>query len=294
VRPTVVRAAAALSAAAALGFGYLLYEAQWLRRTAVELPVAGLPPALDGLVVVQLSDMHAGFRASLNMRATHKALALARTAGADLVVITGDLVSGPRGVPRVLAALTGVTAPLGVYAVLGNHDHGISKTPGVQSSDLTGLAGVGIQLLANECVTVEGAAAASAASSAAAAPPAAVQVCGLDEWKHGFADAAQVAAALDRRPGTLRLLLSHYAEGALEFAPGDFAVAFSGDTHGGQICLPWFGGRIMLSQPRARFKDGLYEIGGRRICVTRGIGTSFLPFRFLCRPEVVIVRLVSN
>ncbi len=46
----------------------------------------------------------------------------------------------------------------------------------------------------------------------------------------------------------------------------------------------------MLSQPRAHFKDGLYGIDGRRIYVTRGIGTSFLPFRFLCRPEIVIVR----
>ena len=134
------RAAAALSAAAALGFGYLLYESQWLRRVDVDMPVPDLPPALDGFTIVQLSDLHVGFRASLNMRATRKAVALARAAGADLIVITGDLVTGPSGVPLVLRrARRPARRRCGVFAVLGNHDHGISKTPGVQSSDLTGL-----------------------------------------------------------------------------------------------------------------------------------------------------------
>jgi predicted MPP superfamily phosphohydrolase len=303
----VVKAAAALAALAVLGTGYLLYEAQWLRRVEVELALDGLPAALDGLVVAHLSDMHVGFRRSFNLRATRKAFALARAAHPDLIVLTGDFVSGPAGVSSIMTELAGLTAPLGVYAVLGNHDRGQTKTPGVAAADLSHLAEVGVHLLTNECVTVKPADAAGAhvSSAPAAATPltasrvdvpgeAALQVCGVDEWRHGFADVAAVAAQLDRRPGTVRLLLSHYAQAALEFAPGDVALTFSGDTHGGQICLPWFGGRIMLSQPHARFRDGLYEIDGRRIYVTRGIGTSFLPFRFLCRPEVVIVRLVAG
>jgi len=319
-----VRAVVALGAAAALGFAYLLYEAQWLRRVDVELKLDGLPAALDGLVVAQLSDMHAGFRASLNMRATRKAFALARAAQPDVILITGDLVSGPAGVQPIMKELATLSAPLGVYAVLGNHERGQTRTPGVAAADLSNLADVGVHLLNNECVTVEPAQAAWATAQAAARagsatdlpagpppgppaadlpagppvadlpagpPAAALQLCGVDDWDHGFADVAAVAAALDRRPHTLRLLLSHYAHAALELEPDDVALTLSGDTHGGQICLPWFGRRIMLSQPRARFKDGLYEIDGRRIYVTRGIGTSFLPFRFLCRPEIVIVRL---
>ena len=316
-----VRAAVALAAAAALGIAYLLYEAQWLRRTDVELKLDGLPAALDGLVVAQLSDMHAGFRASLNMRATRKAFALARAAQPDVILITGDLVSGPAGVQPIMKELATLSAPLGVYAVLGNHERGQTRTPGVAAADLSSLADVGVHLLNNECVTVEPAQAAAWAAAQAVVqaatqaenaadlpantpdlpagtphlpantPAAALQLCGVDDWDHGFADVAAVAAALDRRPNTLRLLLSHYAQAALELEPDDFALTLSGDTHGGQICLPWFGRRIMLSQPRARFKDGLYEIDGCRIYVTRGIGTSFLPFRFLCRPEGVIVRL---
>ena len=278
----------------------------------------GLPAALEGLVVVQVSDTHLGFRASLNRRATRKAFAIARAARPDLIVFTGDLVSGPGGVTAIEAELAGLWAPLGIFAVLGNHDRGFSKAPGVPAADLSGLERVGVRLLTNECVTIPHAAAGAAAGADAGATASAdagaaasadagavrgaagqigdatLQICGVDEWEHGYADVAAVSAALDRRPGTLRLLLSHYAQAALELEPGDVSVSFSGDTHGGQICLPWFDGRIMLSQPRARFKDGLYEIGGRRMYVTRGIGTSFLPFRFLCRPEVVVFHFTAS
>jgi len=162
--------------------------------------------------------------------------------------------------------------------VLGNHDHGESKVPFVRDTDLSDIAAVGVSLLSNETMTV-------------ARGAARVQVCGIDEWKHGYADLPAVLAALDRRPDTLRLLLSHYAAAALETPAEDFALTLGGDTHGGQLCVPWFGGPVMCSQPRAEFKDGLYERGARLIHVTRGVGTSLLPFRFLCRPEVVILRL---
>ena len=69
---------------------------------------------------------------------------------------------------------------------------------------------------------------------------------------------------------------------------GDFAMAFAGDTHGGQICLPLPGRRIMLSDLHARFAEGEYDADGRRLYVTRGVGTSLLPFRAFCRPEVVV------
>ena len=225
--------------------------------------------------------MHVGFQPSLNLRATRKAFAMAREAAPDLIVITGDLVCGAGRLDELKAELATLSAPLGVYAVLGNHDHGETKSPGVPPVDFGDLSRVGVRLLANEAVTVEH-------------RGAAVQICGIDDWQHGYADLPAVLAQLDRRPGTLRLLLSHYAEAALAASPGDFALTLSGDTHGGQICLPWFGGRLMLSQPLAPFREGLYEIDGRRLYVTRGIGTSFLPLRFLCRPEVVVFHLTRG
>jgi hypothetical protein len=275
------RARSVLSAAAALAFPYLLFEAQWLRRVDCKVVLPDLAEQLEGLVIVQLSDMHVGFQPSLNLRALRKAFAIARAAAPDLIVITGDLACGAGRLDELKAELATLAAPLGVFAVYGNHDHGETKTPGVPPVDFGDLGQVGVRMLVNEAITVEH-------------QGAAVQLCGIDDWEHGYADLPAVLAQLDRRPTTLRLLLSHYAEAALAASPGDFALTLSGDTHGGQICLPWFGGRIMLSEPLAQFRDGLYQIDGRRLYVTRGIGTSFLPLRFLCRPEVVVFHLTRG
>jgi predicted MPP superfamily phosphohydrolase len=273
------RAAAALGTAAALGLLYLLFEAQWVRRVERTIVVSDLPADLDGLTIAHLADFHAGFGFSLNMRATRRAVALTVAARPDLIAVTGDLAGGRANGPALRAALAVLHAPLGVYAVPGNHDHGESKVPFVCATDLSDIDAAGVRLLSNETVIV-------------GRGSARLQVCGIDDWKHGYADLPAVLAALDRRPDTLRLLLSHYAAAALETPAGDFALTLSGDTHGGQLCVPWFGGPVMCSQPRAEFKDGLYERGGRLIHVTRGVGTSLLPFRFLCRPEVVVLRLV--
>ncbi len=100
-----------------------------------------------------------------------------------------------------------------------------------------------------------------------------------------------VLAGLDRGPGVLRLLLTHHAKVVLQASPGDFAMTFAGDTHGGQICFPLPGRRIMFSDPHARFAEGPYDVDGRPLYVTRGVGTSLLPFRAFCRPEVVVFRV---
>jgi predicted MPP superfamily phosphohydrolase len=274
------RAAAALGAAA-LSLCYLLYESQWLRVVEHVLELPGLPPDLDGFTVVQLSDLHAGSRPSFNMRAVRKAVDETRRIAPDLIVITGDLVTGASHLDGLYGELRRLPEARGVFAVLGNHDHGVMKLVKAPPADLSGLAGAGVRLLLDECVSVTVGAAT-------------VQICGVDDVVNGYGHIESVLAALDRRQGTLRLLLSHYGEVAADLAPDDFALTLSGDTHGGQICLPVpkaYGGRIMLSQPRARFREGFYDEDGARVFVSRGIGTSFLPFRLLCRPEIVCFRL---
>jgi predicted MPP superfamily phosphohydrolase len=213
------------------------------------------------------------------MRAARIAFALAMAAQPDIIAVTGDLAGGEANLERIKAVLATLHAPLGVYAVLGNHDHGRSKAPFTRAVDFGDLGDYGVRLLSNETVTAQ-------------RGSARVQVCGVDDVKHGFGDLRPVLEQLDHDPGTLRLLLSHYAEGALKAPAAAFHLTLSGDTHGGQICVPWFGGPMMFSQPHAQFKDGLYDMDGRMIHVTRGIGTSLLPFRLLCRPEAAIVRLV--
>jgi predicted MPP superfamily phosphohydrolase len=275
------RAAAASVATAALAVSYMLIEAQAVRRVDLRLPAPGAHPDLDGLTIVQLSDFHAAFRPSLNLRATRKAIALALSAEPDLVVITGDFAGGVGGLDELSRQLHRLRPPLGIFGVLGNHDHGESKAPFVRAVDPSLIEGLGVRLLRNDCANVV-----RGAGS--------VQVCGVDDSDGGHDDLAAVAARLDRRPGVLRLLLSHHADMVLWTRPGDFDLVVGGDTHGGQICLPLPGRRIMLSDPSARFAEGAYDVAGRRLYVTRGIGTSLLPFRAFCRPEIVVYHVACG
>jgi uncharacterized protein len=272
---------AAASGAAALGLAYLLHEAQWVRRVDRRLPAPDAAAALDGLTIVQLSDFHAGFSPSLNLRATRKAVDLALAVEPDLVVVTGDFSGGRRGGDELRRQLLRLAPPLGVFGVLGNHDHGDSKAPFVQPITPGLVESCGVRLLTNEMVTVE-------------RDGGVVQVGGVDDTDGGHDDLPAVLAALDRRPGALRLLLTHHAVVILQTVPGDFHMTFAGDTHGGQICLPLPGRRILLSDLGAEFAEGAYDVGGRPLYVTRGVGTSMLPFRAFCRPEIVVFHVEAG
>jgi len=246
------------------------------------LPAPDADAALDGLVVVQLSDFHAGFRPSLNLRAARKAVDLAVAARPDLVVVTGDFGGGgATGLGELRRQLLRLRPRLGMYGVLGNHDHGDSKAPFVRPTDVALLAGCGLRLLTNEVLSVE-------------AGGATVQVAGVDDSDGHHDDLPAVLEHLDHRPGGLRLLLSHHADVVEQAAPGDFHITFAGDTHGGQICLPLPGRRILLSDLGAEFAEGAYDVGGRSLYVTRGVGTSMLPFRAFCRPEVVVFHVEAG
>jgi predicted MPP superfamily phosphohydrolase len=252
-----------------------------VRRVDVALPAPDVDAALDGLTVVQLSDFHAGFAPSLNPRATRKAVDLALAAEPDLVLVTGDFAGGPHGLEELRRQLRRLHPPLGMFGVFGNHDHGESKAPFVQPTDPRFVESCGVRLLTNQVATVEHAGAV-------------IEIGGVDDTAGGYDDLPAVLAALGRRPGSLRVLLTHHADVVMRTAPGDFHLTLAGDTHGGQICLPLPGRRVMLSDLHAEFAEGAYEVGGRSLYVTRGVGTSMLPFRAFCRPEVVVFRVEAG
>ncbi len=267
-----------MGAAAALAVAGMLAEAQCVRRVERSLWAPGVAAELDGLVVAQLSDFHAGFRPSFNLRAMRKAVDMALAAGPDLIVITGDFSCWGHGMAEFQHQLRRLRAPLGVFGVLGNHDHGDSKAPFVRPTDPADIEACGVRVLVNEVADV-------------AHGPALLQVAGVDDTAGDRDDLPAVLERLDHRPSVLRLLLTHHADVVLGARPGDFHLTLAGDTHGGQICLPLPGRRIMLSDLKARFAEGWYDAGGRPLYVTRGVGTSLLPFRAFCRPEVVVFRV---
>jgi predicted MPP superfamily phosphohydrolase len=237
--------------------------------------VPGLPPALDGLRILHLSDLHLG-SVSLAGRALEAALDWAEGEHPDLVAVTGDLVTRDRGRAGLEAALGRLSPRFGTFAVLGNHDVDRSRDPFRRPADLSDLRVAGAALLRDEEVVV-------------AAGDLRIQVVGVDPEAYVTGDSHPVERA--DRSAHLRILLCHFPEVVRTLPPGVFQLVLSGHYHGGQICLPTPWGRVPLKEFRAPFLHGLYETPAAPLHVSRGLGTSFVPFRILARPEATILVL---
>jgi uncharacterized protein len=241
----------AVLAGAGLAWGW--FEAGWLRTRVRELAVEGLPPELDGLRIAHLSDFHLGPR-SRGEVAVRRAAEWARGLDADLVVVTGDLVSRARGRPALDAALAGLDA----YAVLGNHDVAVTRDPFSEGVELDGLEAT---LLDGDSRLLE-------------LRGVRVQLAGTKPKPDAPVPAADPAAAF-------RILLTHYPRLR---APG-YGLVLAGHMHAGQIVLPYPGGKLRFAHLGARLVEGVYRRDGVALHVSPGLGTTFVPFRFFARPE---------
>ena len=192
----------------------------------------------------------------------------------DLIVITGDTVDGGDLEPA-RELMTALRAPLGVWVVRGNWENWQPPRAGGQTapqSEAAFYTSVGARFLVNEGQLARRD----------------VWIAGLDDPMSGH---ASPAAALEGAPaGVFTIVLVHSPEG---FGPGlapGFKVdlALAGHTHGGQVRLP-FVGPLWLPPGSGGFVAGWYESGGSRMYVSRGIGTSILPVRFLCSPELALI-----
>jgi uncharacterized protein len=267
---TVRRAGALLGTA--VGWG--LFEASWPRLRELELDVPGLPPALDGLRVAHLSDFHLGVP-STGVRAVERGVAWAAERAPDLVAITGDLLTHPRGEPRLRRLVASLPQP--TFAILGNHDVAIARDPLARRSSLRDLAPA--RLLRDEGELIE--------------------LRGRSVWIAGVhprmvvrgrrrLDANQLA-----RDADFRILLCHYPRVLDELEPDRFDLVLSGHMHDGQIAIPYPGGKLRLAHPSARYANGVYRSPAAVMHVSPGLGTTFVPFRFGARPEATELVLRS-
>jgi uncharacterized protein len=252
-----------LASAVAGGLAYGWFEAGWVRLGSLEVPIPGLAPELDGLRVVHLSDFHLGIP-SRGAVAVERAVEWAAVREPDLTAISGDLLSHPRAEPRLRRLVERLTR---CYAVLGNHDVDAARDPFSRASDLDELPGA--TLLRDESATLE-------------LRGRRVQVVGVDPLSYPLG-LSRPQRLVDPE-ADLRILICHYPAVLRRLDPDWFHLVLAGHLHGGQICLPWPGGKIRLAHPRARYAEGLYA-GPPALHVSAGLGTTFLPFRFFARPE---------
>jgi predicted MPP superfamily phosphohydrolase len=230
----------------------------------LDVPIPGLPPALDGLRIAHLSDFHLG-PPSRGRRAVEAGVAWVGERRPDLVCVTGDLLSRRSGEALLRRLLAQLERP---YVVLGNHEYARSRDPFSQPAALVELEGA--TLLADSSASVELAGVR-------------IQVAGVDPRSYSLGVARPHRLA-DPEAG-LRILLCHFPGVLRRLPPGAFHLVLAGHLHGGQICIPYPGGRLMLSHPRAPLRQGLYREGETVLHLSPGLGTTFVPFRFLARPE---------
>jgi uncharacterized protein len=229
--------------------------------------VPGLPPELDGLRIAHLSDFHLGVP-SPGSAAVARAVEWTAARRPDLVVVTGDLLTHPRGEP-LLRELVG-RLPQPALAVLGNHDVAISRDPQAVRSDLTELAPA--TLLRDEGTMLE--------------------LRGRRVWVAGVHPRLIVRRRPKLDPNTLstlgadfRILLCHYPRVFDALEPGRFELVLAGHMHDGQIALPYPGGKLRFAHLSARYPRGVFRGAAGVMFVSPGLGTTFVPFRFGARPE---------
>lgn len=266
-------ASVTLSALAAGGAAYAFFwEPRRLivRRVTVALPL--LPPGLAGLRIAQISDTHHGPYTGRGF--VEKAVGLVRAEKPDLVVLTGDYVHKDSAyTPAGIEPFALLRPPLGLFAVLGNHDHW-------HDADLT-----------RECLARAGAVDLTNAHALAEKGGETICLAGVgDLWE----DEQDLAAALDGvEESALRILLSHnpdYAELMPRTPRVDLMI--SGHTHGGQIDLPFLGAPVLPSSCGQKYRAGLVRGPRCPVFVSRGVGVISPPVRINCPPEVAVLTLV--
>lgn len=242
------------------------YERHHLTLTRTSVPVSGLAPPLAGLRIALLTDFHHSETVPRSLVEASVQMALAEKP--DLIVLGGDYVtygSGPdrRYVGPVAEALGVLTAPHGVFAILGNHDDDKDMPAALKAR------GIAVLRDARTRLTING-------------EP--LDIAGIRYWTRRAAEIEQVI----RGAHSNLILLAHTPSRLPEATALSIPLVLSGHTHGGQIVLPGLGAVAAREFPVVA---GIGRRENTTIFVSRGVGTVYVPMRLNCPPEVAILTL---
>jgi predicted MPP superfamily phosphohydrolase len=268
----------ALTAASAMPFAVSAYGAVAARtRKVVErvlVPISGLPPQLDGLTIVQLSDIHSG----MFMREAQMAeyARIASSLKPDIIALTGDFVATHSDqVEPFMNAMSLLEAKHGVFACLGNHD--IFTRSEEALAHRFSKAGFKMLRNKNEIIDIAGAK---------------LNVIGVDYLFASRSTASTLDHVLSEisMEGTT-ILLQHAPQLFPQAAKFGIDLTLSGHTHGGQIALTI--GNMIIAPARfsTMFLAGLFKIGDSHLYVNRGLGTTGPPIRINAPPEITHITL---
>ena len=245
------------------------------RVRRIDVPIAGLPLALHGFSIAQITDLHIG--PTIKRDYLERVVDAVNALEADMIAVTGDLVDGSvRELAHHTQPLARLTARHGAFFVTGNHEY----YSGVRAW-IDEVRGLGLSVLMNEHVVLDH-------------EGESVLVAGVTDYGAGYFDRSHhsdPSAALTGAPSDVgvRLLLAHQPRSAFAAASAGFDLQLSGHTHGGQI-FPW-SYLVRLQQP---FIAGLHRVESLWVYISRGTGYWGPPKRLGAPSEITYVRLVRG
>jgi uncharacterized protein len=262
--------AAAVPVSPLMAASYGLYEAGSVRieRPAITLP--NLPASFDEIRIAFLTDIHHGPYISLDYVVSIVRTTLAL--GPDLILLGGDYISlDAKYVEPCFEVLAGLKSPLGVFGVLGNHDHrhGLAETKAAFSA-------AGIEELTNRGVWLQ------RASSR-------LRLGGVDDLWYGQPDVNPALADAARADACL--IVSHNPDFAEKMWDSRVGLILSGHTHGGQVYVPGYGAPIVPSRYGQKYLQGLVQAPRTQVYISRGLGTVTPPIRYNSHPEITLMTL---
>jgi uncharacterized protein len=236
-----------------------------------------IPASFNGFKIIQFSDTHIGFHYTLEQ--FQDLAEKINSLQPDLLVFTGDLVDRPNQynwTPKLTEILANLQAPKGKFWIYGNHDHGGYGTEVIQSV----MGQANFKLLKNSHQAIE-------------QDVDRIILIGIDDVMLGSPNLTK--ALENTNPDLFTILLAHEPDFADIAQKHPIDVQLSGHSHGGQVRLP-FVGHLYTPIYAEKYVDGKYafESSKMNLYVSRGIGTTRLPYRFLCKPEITLFTLKSK
>ena len=260
--------------------GVLAIWAFWIEPASIRIreesiAISDWPVACDGMRTAVLADLHVG-SPHKGLKSLDKLVEQTNSAQPDLILLPGDFViqgvlGGSFVAPEAAAeVLSKLKAPMGVYAVLGNHDWwldaGRVQTALVQNN-ISVLEDRSHKIVMKECH---------------------LRLAGISDYWEGEHDVEKALEGID--PQETVVAFTHNPDIFPEI-PSHVALTVAGHTHGGQVYLPGLGRPIVPSVYNSRFAIGHIVESGRHLYVSSGVGTSILPVRFLVPPEITILEV---
>ena len=239
----------------------------------IDISIPDLPSALEGFRIVQISDIH--YYPITTLQLVDQAVQMANELEPDLILLTGDYVwHEVEAIFDLMPSLSRLNARYGVYANLGNHDLWTDVNVVTQA-----FREIGMPLLVNQGLPI------SLGSDS-------LYLASLDDGWSGKPDLS--AAMLNRPDSAPTILMMHEPDLADKYSKDPrINLQLSGHSHGGQIRFP-FVGALIYPYLSWKYPIGLYNINGMWLYTNRGLGTTNIPLRVNCAPEITELTLLSK